>query len=217
MKVCKIPQLNKNTILKDINPLIDNWDINDIDSRIQDKLPHSLKWLPIEFVENGTQSYIDGSPESKIISQFRLGKGRLKNREGSLIKQCPFCQADIQMTEAHVVMSCRQLNVMREECGITDWCIKNGLVNHTDDEKLRQYLGDDGAVSFVLNKRGNALIKMREKFLSEIQRIHEMEMNSLNELELWERANIDLSAPTPVFGQDHPIWDSWTTIVESTS
>ena len=103
MKVCKIPQLDKNTIIKEINPLIDNWDINDINSRIQGKLPHSLKWLPTEFVENGTQSYIDGSPESKIISQFRLGKGQLKNREGPLIKKCPFCQADIPMTEAHVV------------------------------------------------------------------------------------------------------------------
>ena len=174
-------QLNKNTIWENIVPLINKWDFEDINSRIKSKLPHSLKWLPTVFVENGAQSYIDGSPESKIISQFRLGKGKLKNREGSLIKKCPFCPANIPMTEAHVVMSCRALDKMREECGITNWCTKNELTNLIDDGKLKQYLGDDCAVSFVLKKRGKSLIKMRDEFLSKVQKRVEDLTKALNE------------------------------------
>ena len=63
MELCRIPQLNKISIWENIVPLINNWDLEDINSRIKSKLPHSLKWLPTVFVENGAQSYIDGSPE----------------------------------------------------------------------------------------------------------------------------------------------------------
>ena len=56
---------------------------------------------------------------------------------------------------------------------------------------------------------------MSNKYLSEVVKKYENEINALNGLDLWQRTNSD---PTPikVYGQDHPIWDSWTTITEST-
>ena len=92
----------------------------------------------MKFVENGKQSYIDGSPESQIVSQFRLGRGQLKNRDSSGLIKCTLCQStNIQMTEAHVIMSCRALKELREDCGILNWCLRNGLIDKTDDEKLK--------------------------------------------------------------------------------
>ena len=105
IKICQINQINKDTEWKNIIPLIQKWDSNDIKNRIKEKVPHSLKWLPTTFVENGTQSYIDGTLESKIISEFRLGRGQLKNRDESGIIKCTLCQSNAQMTEAHVILS----------------------------------------------------------------------------------------------------------------
>ena len=130
---------------------------------------------------------------------------------------CSLCQANTPMTEAHVIMSCEALAEMRKYGGITNWCTKNDLSNHTNDEKLRQYLGDDGAVGFVLKKRGKFLIEMRNKFLSKVQEKYEKDMSMLNELDLWQRANFDLNSPTAVYGQEHTIWDSWNTIMNETA
>ena len=52
---------------------------------------------------------------------------------------------------------------------------------------------------------------MREKYLSEIEKAHERIWNSLNEIDLRQRANFDY-APIAINGQDHSIWDSWSTI-----
>ena len=208
MEICQISSINKDTKWKSVIPLINKWDLDDINKQIVTKVPHSLKWLPMKFVQNGTQSYIDGSPEAQIISQFRLGRGKLKNRDSSGLKKCTLCKStNVDLTEAHVIMSCKALTELREDCGIVNWCNKNDLNMKTDDEKLRLYLGDDGIC--FLKKRGENLLKMREKYLSEIEKAHERIWNSLNEIDLRQRANFDY-APIAVNGQDHPIWDSWS-------
>ena len=117
------------------------------------------------------------------------------------------------MTEAHVIMSCKALKELREDCGILNWCLRNGLKDKTDDEKLRLYLVEDVIIGSFLKERGKKLLKMREKYLSEIEKVNNIIWKSLNEIDLWQRANFDLNAPTAQYGQDHPIWDSWNTII----
>ena len=125
---------------------------------------------------------------------------------------CDLCLTTAKKTEAHVIMSCNTLSELRNECGITDWCQRNNLIQEYEDKKLRLYLGEDGVVGSVLKERGKVLIRIRDKFLSELEEKYEKEMKSLNEIDLRQRANYDLTEPMPVYGQDHPIWDSWSRI-----
>ena len=192
--------------------MINKWDRNDILKRVNSKVPHSLKWLPLNFVETGKQSYIDGSPESLVLCQFRLGRGQLENRTSSGLLKCTLCKENTDLTEAHVIMSCTALTELREECGIINWCHENNLINVKEDEKLKQYLGDDGTIGPMLKQRGKQLIRMRNKFLSKVQEQHERVMDSLNDIDLRLRANYDLNVPNPTYGQEHSIWDSWSNI-----
>ena len=209
---CKLPMINEATIWKKILPLIVKWDNNEITNRVYSKTTHSLKWLPMKFLDNGKQSYIDGSAEARIISQFRLGQGQLDNREGSTLIKCTLCQQNTQVTEAHIIMSCTSLTELRKECGLMDWCQRNNLLNATEDKKLRLYLGDDGIIGSLLKERGKVLIKMREKYLSKRQEQFDRGMNSLNETDLRLRANYDFNAQNPINGEDHSIWNSWANI-----
>ena len=168
----------------------------------------------MKYVENGRQSYIDGSPESRIICQFRLGRGQLKNRDSSGLIKCTLCpSANVELTEAHVIMSCRALTELRQDCGILNWCLKNDLNGKSDDEKLRLYLGEDGIIGCLLKERGKKLLKMRDKYLSEVEERYKSIWKSLNEIDLRQRANYDLNAPAVLYGQEHSIWDSWSSII----
>ena len=117
------------------------------------------------------------------------------------------------MTEAHGIMSCTALTELREECDIINWCQENNLMDVKEDEKLRLYLGDDGTIGPMLKQRGKALIRMRDKFKSKVQEQFDMVMNSLNNIDLRLRANYDLNAPNPTYGQEHSIWDAWSNII----
>jgi hypothetical protein len=175
MKMCNIPEINKDTKWKSIIPCVDKWDTDSIDNRITSKVQHSLKWLPMKFVNNGEQSYIDGTPESKAICQFRLGNAKLKNREGMVIRKCPHCHENATLTEAHMVMTCKALEGLRHECGINKWCVENKMESSNEDEKLRLYLGDDGAVGYAILDRGKTLIKMRDEFFNNEKRLFDIQ------------------------------------------
>ena len=110
-------------------------------------------------------------------------------------------------------MSCKALTELRQDCGIINWCLKNDLNNKTDDEKLRLYLGEDGIIGCFLKERGKNLIKMRDKYLSEVEERYKRIWDSLNEIDLRQRANYDLNEPPVKYGQGHSIWDSWSSIV----
>ena len=213
LETCQIAKINEDTVWKSIIPLINEWDKNNIDKGVNIKTTHSLKWLPMDFVDNGKQSYIDGSPESRIISQFRLGRGQLENRDGSVLLKCTLCHIDADLTEAHVIMSCKAITEEREKCGLSHWCQRNNLTNETEDKKLKLYLGDDGIIGPCLRERGKVLLRLRELFLSKVQEQFDKVMDSLNKIDLRLRANYDLKAPNPIYGQDHSIWTTWSTII----
>ena len=139
----------------------------------------------------------------------------MENREGSVLNKCTLCKQNAHVTEAHVIMSCTALTELRQECGLMNWCQRNNLLNATEDEKLRLYLGDDGIIGICIRERGKVLIKMREKFLSKMQEEFDRGMNSLNETDLRLRANYDFNAPNSLNGQDHSIWDSWANITHT--
>ena len=133
--------------------------MSEIQTGIKTKVDHSLKWLPMKFVNAGAQSYIDGSPESKIISQFRLGNGQLKNRENYGIRKCPICSAHEPLTEVHLTLKCRALAAIREKCGINQWYNSNNGTAKDDNESLRLFLGDDGAIGPTIRQRGHSLMR----------------------------------------------------------
>ena len=87
----------------------------------------------------------------------------------STITKCILCQTNAQLTEAHLVMSCRTLTQLREGGGINNWSKNNNLVGMTHDEKLKLYLGDDGVLGHVLRDRGKTILKMRKNYLSEVE------------------------------------------------
>ena len=58
---------------KQIEAQISQWDFRDKKLKIEGKT--SLKWQPKRFLYEGKQPYLNGSQESKIITNFRLGNG----------------------------------------------------------------------------------------------------------------------------------------------
>ena len=193
-----------------------------MDKVIKSKLTHSLKWLPMKFVNSGAQSYIDGSPEAKIISQFRLGNGQLKNRDSNgTLKECPICPANEPLTEAHLTLKCSALDEVREQLGISQWLSSNEVDGNDVNDSLRLFLGDDGAIGPTIRKRGHSLIKMRQALFARTKQLKEIEDQQVNDIILWQRANDEIrrfkakeKEPMEVFGQDHSVWDSWSSIVQ---
>ena len=125
------------------------------------------------------------------------------------------CQENVELTEAHIVMTCKYLDKIRKECKINLWCEKNKMTHRNESDKLKSFLGDDGASGPVLLERGKSLIRMRNELFSIVQKQKELQQQVLNDLDLWERANIEQSQdPSPEFGKDHSVWDSWNTILQ---
>ena len=140
----------------------------------------------MKFVNSGAQSYIDGSPEAKIISQFRLGNGQLKNRESNgTLKECPICPANVPLSEAHLALKCSALDEVREQLGISQWLRSNEEGENDVNDSLRLFLGDDGAIGPTIRKRGHSLIKMRQSLFSRTKELIAIQDQELHDIDLW--------------------------------
>ena len=137
---------------KQIEAQISQWDFRDKKLKIEGKT--SLKWQPKKFLYEGKQPYLNGSQESKIITNFRLGNGiEQVDKKDSL---CPLCYDAKGNNEAHLVMTCPNTKEARKSCGLDEW-IQSQNTFLTEDEKLRKLLGDDGSLPKQILDRATKL------------------------------------------------------------
>ena len=137
---------------KQIEAQISQWDFRDKKLKIEGKT--SLKWQPKKFLYEGKQPYLNGSQESKIITNFRLGNGiEQVDKKDSL---CPLCYDAKGNNEAHLVMTCPNTKEARKSCGLDEW-IQSQNTFLTEDEKLRKFLGDDGSLPKQILDRATKL------------------------------------------------------------
>ena len=97
------------------------------------------------------------------------------NRLGFQGKECPWCLNEgsrVRLSETHVILSCNAVRSVRAREKVQDYCqAKLGQGIRSWYQILRNYVGQDGADTGELQKRGAAIHNIVEAWFLEIERL----------------------------------------------
>ena len=157
---CKIIDIfGKHTKMDEsIRRWVDSWEESQNEESLKGT---SLKYLPEYKTSTVPQNYVNHSLGSKTLAKFRLGDARLVEHGLGEYKMCPVCnRKGVKFMEAHFTFECNGLEETR-----TKW---SSLISNFDASiggnnlllKMKEFLGQDGAMPNELEKRGMYLDKL---------------------------------------------------------
>lgn len=123
------------------------------------------------------QGHVNDTKASMTLNQTRAGNlklgNRMKNAYGMQGKNCPWCArqgTNAVLNEAHVIMACQAVSRLRDYHGISDYVRGSMSTRPTPMGRiLRNYLGQDGADSKTILKRGYAIHKLTTSWFKATQ------------------------------------------------
>ena len=126
---------------------------------------HSLKYFP-EYPDGmGRQKYIECSETSSTLAKFRLGNTNIGNRGSPRILICPACKAGPN-NELHLVFEYQAMSHLKKDMQhILDEATDQQRFSHSDDRKLKSFLGGDMASAATMRVRGVFLDILLKKHL----------------------------------------------------
>ena len=125
------------------------------------------------------QPQINDSWQSRVLNLTRSGNLRLGNRMANRLgfqgKECPWCLNEgsrVRLSETHVILSCSAVRSVRAREKVQDYRqAKLGQGIRSWYQILRQYVGQDGADTRELQKRGAAIHCIVEAWLLKTERL----------------------------------------------